>query len=61
MRAARDIPGYMRRGLGRAIRESGQALDRLGLFLAEKDHVHQQFFTRHRPIVNVFHKVLLEC
>lgn len=39
--------------LGRAFRETGQALDRLGLTVAERD-IFNDTFTRHRPIMNLY-------
>lgn len=44
--------------LGRAFRETGQALDRLGLTVAEKE-IFQDTFARHRPVMNLFDKVPL--
>ncbi len=41
---------------GRAIRETGQALDRLGLKVAEND-IYLDTFSRHRPVMNLFDKV----
>lgn len=41
---------------GRALRETGQALDRLGLRIAENE-IFRETFSRHRPIMNLFDKV----
>eukprot|EP01033_Poteriospumella_lacustris_P015517 gene15517-11101_t len=39
--------------LGRAFRETGQALDRLGLTVAENE-IYKETFSRHRPVMNLF-------
>ena len=41
---------------GRALRETGQALDRLGLTIAEND-IFKDTFSRHRTVMNLFDKV----
>jgi hypothetical protein len=41
---------------GRAIRESGQALDRLGLRMVESELFHETY-SRHRPIMTLYDKV----
>lgn len=41
---------------GRALRETGQALDRLGLTIAEND-IFNDTFSRHRTVMNLFDKV----
>lgn len=41
---------------GRALRETGQALDRLGLTIAEND-IFKETYSRHRPVMNLFDKV----
>ena len=41
---------------GRALRETGQALDRVGLTIAEND-IFKETFSRHRPVMNLFDKV----
>lgn len=45
---------------GKAFRETGQALDRLGLKVAEHD-IYKETFSRHRPVMNLFDKVKLKC
>ena len=42
--------------LGRAIRETGQAVDRLALRLEGKEAVYNEFWSRHRPVMNLFDK-----
>ncbi|RYY88705.1 hypothetical protein EON63_01945 [archaeon] len=42
--------------LGRAFRETGQAMDRLGLAVAEKD-LYKDTFARHRSVMNLYDKV----
>ncbi len=42
--------------MGRAFRESGQALDRLGLSVAEKG-IFNETFSRHRPVMNLYDQV----
>ncbi len=44
--------------LGRAFRETGQALDRLGLIVAENE-IFRETYSRHRPVMNLFEKVQL--
>ena len=41
---------------GRALRETGQALDRLGLTIAENE-IFRETFSRHRPVMNIFDRV----
>lgn len=41
--------------LGRAFRETGQALDRAGLTIGENE-IFKETFARHRPIMNLFDK-----
>lgn len=41
---------------GRALRETGQALDRLGLTIAGNE-IFRDHISRHRPIMNLFDKV----
>eukprot|EP01039_Chlorochromonas_danica_P004546 gene4546-4984_t len=41
--------------LGRAFRETGQALDRLGLTIAERD-IFNETYARHRPVMNLYDK-----
>jgi hypothetical protein len=41
--------------LGKALRESGQALERLGLNVLEKP-VFKEAFSRHRNVANLFDK-----
>lgn len=42
--------------LGRALRETGQALDRVGLTVSGTE-IFRETFSRHRPIMNLFDKV----
>jgi predicted adenine nucleotide alpha hydrolase (AANH) superfamily ATPase len=42
--------------LGKAFRETGQALDRLGLSVANNE-IYKETYSRHRPIMNLFDKV----
>jgi len=42
-------------GLGRALRETGQAIDRLGLMVGNKTSF-QENFARNRPVMNLFDK-----
>jgi hypothetical protein len=42
---------------GRALRETGQALDRVGLRVAEKE-IFRDTFTRHRPTMVINDKVM---
>ncbi len=46
--------------LGKAFRETGQALDRLGLTVAENE-LYKETFSRHRPVMNLFDKVIYSC
>lgn len=46
--------------LGRAFRETGQALDRLGLTVAENE-IYKETFSRHRPVMNLFDQVDAVC
>jgi carbonic anhydrase/acetyltransferase-like protein (isoleucine patch superfamily) len=39
--------------LGKAFRETGQAMDRLGLTVAENE-IYKETFSRHRPVMNLF-------
>lgn len=41
---------------GTAIRETGQAMDRLGLVITEND-IYKETFSRHRPVMNIYDKV----
>ena len=43
---------------GRALRETGQALDRLGLVVAQNE-IFKDTFSRHRSVMNLFDKVLI--
>ena len=45
---------------GRALRETGQALDRVGLRVAENE-IFRDTFTRHRPTMVINDKVTLSC
>jgi hypothetical protein len=45
---------------GRAIRETGQAIDRIGLTI-HGNEVFRETFTRHRPVMNLFDKVETDC
>jgi hypothetical protein len=40
---------------GRALRESGQAIDRLGLLIAENE-IYKETFSRHRAVMNLYDK-----
>lgn len=42
--------------LGRAFRETGQALDRLGLQFVEND-IYKETWSRHRPLLGLYDKV----
>ena len=42
--------------LGKAFRESGQAMDRLGLTVANNE-IYKETFARHRPVMNLYDKV----
>lgn len=42
--------------LGKAFRETGQAMDRLGLTVAENE-IYKETFARHRPVMNLFDQV----
>jgi hypothetical protein len=44
---------------GRALRETGQALDRVGLRIAEKE-LFNETFSRHRQLMTIFNKVCNE-
>jgi len=46
---------YLTTGVGRAIRETGQALDRLGM-RAQGDHSFKEKFCRHRQVMHLFDK-----
>lgn len=51
----------MRRAIhlfGKAFRETGQALDRLGLTIAENE-IYKETYARHRPLMNLFDKVVV--
>jgi hypothetical protein len=41
---------------GRALRETGQALDRLGLVVAENE-IFNETYSRHRNVMNLFDEV----
>jgi hypothetical protein len=41
--------------LGVAMRESGQALDRLGLVIADNE-IFRDHLSRHRPVMNIYDK-----
>ena len=41
---------------GRALRETGQAMDRLGLTFSSNE-IYKETFSRHRPVMNLFDKV----
>lgn len=56
-----SITIIMRRAVhlfGKAFRETGQALDRLGLTVAENE-LYKETFARHRPVMNLFDKVII--
>lgn len=42
--------------LGTAVRETGQAMDRLGLKIVGND-IYQETYSRHRPVMNIYDKV----
>ena len=42
--------------LGKALRETGQALDRVGLTVSGTE-TFKETYSRHRPVMNVFDKV----
>jgi hypothetical protein len=44
---------------GKALRETGQALDRVGLRIAEKE-LFNETFSRHRQLMTIFNKVHLD-
>jgi hypothetical protein len=41
---------------GKALRETGQAIDRLGLRVVDKE-LYRDTFSRHRPIMTIYDKV----
>jgi gamma-carbonic anhydrase len=41
---------------GTALRETGQAMDRLGLTFSGNE-IYKETFSRHRPVMNLFDKV----
>lgn len=41
---------------GRALRETGQAIDRLGLTVSNNE-IYKETFSRHRNVMNLFDKV----
>ncbi len=41
---------------GRALRETGQAIDRLGLTFSNNE-IYKETFSRHRAVMNLFDKV----
>ena len=41
---------------GRALRETGQAIDRLGLTFSNNE-IYKETFSRHRSVMNLFDKV----
>jgi len=41
---------------GRALRETGQALDRVGLTIAGTE-TFRETYSRHRPVMNIYDKV----
>ena len=41
---------------GRALRETGQAIDRIGITISGND-IFKDTFSRHRPVMNLFDKV----
>ncbi len=43
--------------LGKALRETGQAADRLGLTVSGVDSFNETF-SRHRPLMNLYDKVI---
>ena len=43
---------------GRALRETGQAIDRIGITISGND-IFKDTFSRHRPVMNLFDKVFL--
>jgi len=44
--------------LGRALRETGQALDRVGLTISGNE-IFKETYSRHRSVMNIFDKVSL--
>jgi hypothetical protein len=42
--------------IGKALRETGQAADRLGLTLANNE-IFQETYSRHRPVMSLYDKV----
>lgn len=42
---------------GRALRETGQAIDRLGLTFSNNE-IYKETFSRHRQVMNLFDKVI---
>lgn len=45
---------------GTALRETGQAVDRLGLTLSNNE-IFRETFSRHRSVMNLFDKVFFLC
>lgn len=45
-------------GFGKALRETGQAIDRVGLTVSG-DEIFKETFSRHRPVMNLFDKVYI--
>ena len=43
---------------GKALRETGQALDRVGLIVGGNE-IFKETFSRHRPVMSVFDKVII--
>ena len=41
---------------GKALRETGQALDRIGLTVSGNE-LFKETYSRHRPVMNIFDKV----
>lgn len=46
-------------GLGKALRETGQAIDRVGLTVSG-DEIFKENFSKHRSVMNLFDKVVLK-
>ena len=44
--------------LGRALRETGSAIDRVGLRALEKP-IFKEPFSRHRPVMNLYEKLVV--
>jgi len=44
---------------GRALRETGQALDRIGLTISGNE-LFKETYSRHRPVMNLYEKVIFD-